>query len=543
MTSGRRPELLAGILASLRPAADEIVVAVEAGQAAGVRDAVAGIADTVLSFPPTAPADRPIAWLFRSCSCPWIFNIDDDEVPSPALVAALPALVRRNDITHAWIARRWLHPTEDTYISSAPWGTEFQLRFVLADERFLQFSDVFHRPVVCHGPSAYVEEPLWHLDTVLNPAALRRAKAVAYERERPGMRLGGLAHNLGIYVPELQRELELLPVPPREREVIAAARAHRPAQDAPPPTVVHATAEDVDRDWVGPPFPASLYRATLAVAAAPASMRAGVQHTVDVRVTNESQRTWRWGRDARPEIKLGYRWLRGEEDVREPKALRTFLPADLAPGAAQVVPVHVVAPAEGGTYVLELDLVHEGVRWFGVGAQTRIEVREHRRIAVVARPERVPELIAELEVGPEIEPVVQLRDPDDRAAYADFESIVGLRRYLLHGTEGRSRPGTLARLLARTALLTRRSRADHWSRPEYAALLSHRSSAERLVVDGPVWAADAAFGREWAWLVGTVLLWRLDRRPVLIPDRALPSGRGVRDASVRWLLRRLRTAA
>ena len=171
MTSGRRPELLAGILASLRGVVDEVVVAVESPHADDVHAAVADLADSVLVFPPTSPADRPIAWLFGSCSGTWIFNIDDDEVPSPALLAALPEIVQRDDITHAWVARRWLYPTPETYLAARPWGTEFQLRLALADERFLQFSDVFHRPIVCHGPSTYVESPLWHLDAVLNPAA------------------------------------------------------------------------------------------------------------------------------------------------------------------------------------------------------------------------------------------------------------------------------------------------------------------------------------------------------------------------------------
>ena len=30
--------------------------------------------------------------------------------------------------------------------------------------------------VICHGPSAYVAHPVWHLDAVLNPAAKRRAR-------------------------------------------------------------------------------------------------------------------------------------------------------------------------------------------------------------------------------------------------------------------------------------------------------------------------------------------------------------------------------
>ena len=544
MSSGRRPALLAGVLAPFRAVADEIVVAVEVSRAAEVQAALAGVADTLLTFPSAPPADRPIAWLFRSCAGDWIFNVDDDEAPSPALVAALPGLVAREDITHAWVARRWLYPTPDTYIASAPWGTEFQLRLALADERFLQFSDVFHRPVVCQGPSAYVEAPLWHLDTVLNPAALRRRKAAAYERERPGMRFGGLAHNLGVYVPELQGDLELADVPAEEREAIAAARAFAPAPSGTtPPTVVEATAREVDREWVGPPYAESLYRATLELGAAPTVMTAGVQHTVDVRVTNGSDVIWRWGRDGRPEIRLAYRWRSDGEDVREPTALRTSLPADLPPGATQLVPVHVVAPAGAGRFQLEVDLVHERVRWFGVGASTAVEVRPARRIALIARPERVPEVIDEIGVSPEVEPLVLLRDPDDSGTYADFASVTGLRRYLLHGTEGHGRLVTVTRLVSRTLSLTRQSRTEHWSHPEYAALLSPRNSAERLVVDGPNWEPDAAFGREWAWVAVTALLWRVNRRPVVIRDDALPSGEGVRIAAVRSMLRLLRTSA
>ncbi len=107
----------------------------------------------------------------------------------------LPEMVARRDITHAWIARRWLYPTTDTYLAEPPWSTEFQLRLLLADERFLQFSDVFHRPVVAHGPGLFIDAPLWHLDTAVNPVERRRHKAIAYEFARPGMRISGRSHN------------------------------------------------------------------------------------------------------------------------------------------------------------------------------------------------------------------------------------------------------------------------------------------------------------------------------------------------------------
>lgn len=542
MTTGRRPGLLGGLLALLRPIADEIVVAVEAERAQDVRSALAGIADRVIAYPPTSPGDRPIAWLFRSCRGSWIFNIDDDEVPSPSLVAALTQLPLRRDITHAWVARRWLHPSQETYIASAPWGTEFQLRAVAADDRFVQFSDVFHRPVVVHGPGAFLDAPLWHLDTVLNPAALRRRKAAAYERQRPGLRIGGISHNLGLYVPELQPGLEVAQVPAEDREALAAALAYEPPAGASLPPLEEVAGAGVDEHWVGAPFAEPLYRGRLEVRSIPGPLSAGGQSTVDVLVTNGSDAPWLWGKDARPEIRLGYRWRRDGREVPEQSALRTSLPADLLPGASQIVPVHVVAPAKPGRYELELDILHEGARWFGVGASIGVEVRSQQQIALVATPARAPEVLSELDVAPHVEPVVILRDATDRSTYGDLGSVSGPRSHLLGGGERSGRLATTARLAARTFVLIGRAAAGRWPEDACAGVLSLATSADRLVVDGPVWDADAAFGREWAWVAVTALLWRANRAQVLIPDHALPSGEGWREGAVRFVLRRLRTA-
>ena len=150
MSGGHNPARLASILALFGSVADEIVVAVEESRALATHDAVGHVADRVVSFPPTEFPDQPIPWLFGLCSGKWILNIDDDEVPSPALIEMLPEIVARRDITHAWIARRWLYPTTDTYLAEPPWSTESQLRLFLADEKFMQFSDVFHRPIVAY---------------------------------------------------------------------------------------------------------------------------------------------------------------------------------------------------------------------------------------------------------------------------------------------------------------------------------------------------------------------------------------------------------
>ena len=141
-------------------------------------------------------------------------------------------------------------------------------------------------------------------------------------------------------------------------------------------SLTHTAAEDIDRAWPGPPYADTLHRGRIAVAAVPSSMRAGVQETIDVYVTNESEETWRWGKEARPEIRLGYRWSLDGKRVHEPMALRTPLPADLRPGETQFVPVHVVPPSQAGRYALQLELVHEGFGCFGSTAKVAVEVRE-----------------------------------------------------------------------------------------------------------------------------------------------------------------------
>ena len=116
-------------------------------------------------------------------------------------------------------------PTTDTYLAEPPWSTESQLRLFLADERFLQFSDVFHRPVVAHGPGLFIDAPLWHLDTAVNPVERRRAKAIAYEFARPGMSISGRCHNQALYVPELVPNVAVAVVPCADHAVIDAVVA------------------------------------------------------------------------------------------------------------------------------------------------------------------------------------------------------------------------------------------------------------------------------------------------------------------------------
>ena len=543
LSSGRNPERLAAILALFAPIADEVVVAVEEPRALETHAAVTGVADVVLSFPPTHPGDRPIAWLFGSCRCEWIFNVDADEIPSPRLLEQLPAAVARNDITHAWVARRWLYPTTATYLDEAPWNTEFQLRLLLADPRFTQFSDVFHRPVVAHGPGVYLDGVLWHLDAAISPLSRRRSKADAYELERPGMRIGGRSHNHAFYVPELSPEPRLAPVPCDEHAAVERVLSGgRALVRHDPPRLLVATAADVDAAWPGPSQQLGALHGRIEASSPPATLRGRVQETVDVTITNESDVTWRWGKDARPPVRLAYSWSRDGDAVAEPIALRTVLPADLAPGASEVVPLHVVPPAEPGRYELRLEIVHEGVGVIAQTAPLELEVEPRERIALVGEPAEVMRLLAQLSAPPYVEPVIVLGNDSDRLAYGDYACVSGLREPLLAGLETSGRLSRALRLPWRSWSLTR---AAHRFRRRGSSgvvgldtLCELLQDARGLFVAGTDWPPDAAPGREWWRLVTTTSVARAVGCPVYVADGAVPSGSRARDIVLRRILRR-----
>ena len=484
MTAGHGPERTAALLELFRPVADEIVVAVDEARAEAAAPALSPVADRILSYPYAPPPDSSIPWVFDQCSCAWILNVDDDEVPSRRLLRELPDVLARRDLTHGWIARRWLYRGPTTYLDEPPWSTEFQLRLVRSRSPFVQFSAEFHRPVVAHGPCRFVDAPLWHLDFLVKDEEQRREKALWYERERRGMRIAGVSHNTGLYVPELRDDARIAAVPDDDaadiRRVLAGAT---PGQV---PAVQAVSRAEVGRHWPGPPFSDTVYDARLELRDRPSSFVAGVQQTVDILVENRGETVWRWGEHGEPEIRLSYRWLHADGSRVDQEGLRTPFPSDVEPGEAQVVPVHVVGPREPGGYRLELDLVHEHVRWFDRGVGYHVEVRPRRRIAVVGAGEPLGELLDALALVPELEPVLVARGAD--AARIGLPLIAGARRFL---GEDASR--------ARLVLGAYRLRSAARRRP-HGEFLQGLAGCEALVLASPDWPAGAPVARE---------LWRL----------------------------------
>ncbi|MDT7689402.1 MAG: hypothetical protein QOE46_2161 [Acidobacteriota bacterium] len=119
--------------------------------------------------------------------------------------------------------------------------------------------------------------------------------------------------------------------------------------------------------WKSAALPDDDYRAEITTGAAPASMHAGERTVLRLRARNLGGATWPAHGDAHGmyQVNVGDRWLdsSGERVVNDLDG-RTALAEDLRPGAEVTLELPVIAPRVPGEYVLEIDMIHEGVTFF-----------------------------------------------------------------------------------------------------------------------------------------------------------------------------------
>ncbi|MFN2623453.1 MAG: glycosyltransferase family 39 protein [Chthoniobacterales bacterium] len=130
-----------------------------------------------------------------------------------------------------------------------------------------------------------------------------------------------------------------------------------------------------------PALPADGFRAEVSVADPPALIRAKKEAVLLVRVKNVSAVTWpaRERGGGVHQVSVGNHWLDPDGKMVINDDGRSALLRDLKPGEGSELPLTVNAPAAPGRYLLEIDMVQEGVSWFGLkGSQTvrlPVEVR------------------------------------------------------------------------------------------------------------------------------------------------------------------------
>jgi hypothetical protein len=377
-TRGPLPRIRA-LLELVRPHVDEIVLALDRTGNLEALEACADLADRRLTFDYHAPPCRNIGFLQDKCSADWLLRFDDDEIPSRALLDALPELVADRRPTHYGLSRRWLHPDPETYVLSAPWQPDYQLRLLRNVPGIWRFTGEMHDGAMVLGERRLVDLPIYHADLLLLDVDARRRKAEKYERLRPDHVAEGAPVN-AIYVPEDWEAVETAPVPGEDRAALQAVLAPAVASDSPPggghppPGVPHFTLEHIDSFNTNRTVGEGAYRARLEFVRPVVRVAPGITREQEVVVENQGDEVWPWGPDATPPIFLGYRWRAAASDEVLGEGPRTPFTERVPPGASSLQKLIVEVPAQPGRYVLEADIVHEHVRWFDCAARLEVEV-------------------------------------------------------------------------------------------------------------------------------------------------------------------------
>jgi hypothetical protein len=103
--------------------------------------------------------------------------------------------------------------------------------------------------------------------------------------------------------------------------------------------------------------------------------RPGETCGLDVDLVNTAETVWlREGRHGKGYVRLGAQLLDAAGQTLSRDHARAELPGDVPEGASTAVTVELVAPDRPGRYVVRLDLVNEGVGWFGDGGSPVVDV-------------------------------------------------------------------------------------------------------------------------------------------------------------------------
>jgi hypothetical protein len=127
---------------------------------------------------------------------------------------------------------------------------------------------------------------------------------------------------------------------------------------------------------VRPPLPLEGFRAELSVTDWPLKFRAKKQAVPLVRIKNVSTATWlaRERGGSPHQVSLGNHWLDAAGQTLINDDGRSALLRNLNPGESVELPLTVNAPASPGSYVLEIDMLQEGVTWFGLAGSKTLKI-------------------------------------------------------------------------------------------------------------------------------------------------------------------------
>jgi hypothetical protein len=126
------------------------------------------------------------------------------------------------------------------------------------------------------------------------------------------------------------------------------------------------------------PLVEEAFNAVITMPKPPERLRAGEKQTIQVVIRNASDYLWPARGEAGGKFFLnaGDIWLyAGTEELLNNLDGRTAIPHDVYPGEVIQLPLQITAPTIPGEYILEIDMVQEGVGWFKEKGSTPLKVR------------------------------------------------------------------------------------------------------------------------------------------------------------------------
>jgi hypothetical protein len=227
------------------------------------------------------------------------------------------------------------------------------------------------------GPYRYLRQPIYHAHLLEHTVEERKRRCEHYESNRPGLIVEGMSFNEAFYLPEWRKHApRTLPVVAADRDAISrfvnAAERLPEAEPRRLGTLATVSAAEVEKKSEAREVGPGAYRARIRLLDDDLRITAGEYRTFDLEVENLGDERWPAGLDGRPQIRLACRWITADGNLVD--AERTGFGSPVAPSERVIVPLNLVGPTEPGEYVVEIDLVHEYVRWFGVGIRATLAV-------------------------------------------------------------------------------------------------------------------------------------------------------------------------
>src|SRR5436189_3113739 len=129
------------------------------------------------------------------------------------------------------------------------------------------------------------------------------------------------------------------------------------------------------------PLPDNGYKAEVTIAEPPTKLRTGQKETINIKIKNVSDVTWfqRGGEisnqtDNKLYLAAGNQWLDKDGKQTSEEEGHNGIPKNLKPGEETQMTLLITAPKTPGEYFMRLDMVQEGVTWFGDKGSTTTKV-------------------------------------------------------------------------------------------------------------------------------------------------------------------------